>query len=67
LVTERENVLVVWLAIGHRERIFSLSGSLLVTEREYSRYLVRYWSQRENILVVWLAIGRKVWGKKRRL
>jgi hypothetical protein len=55
--TRPQYILVVWLAIGHRERIFLLSGSLLVTEREYSRCLARYWSQRENILIVWLAIG----------
>ena len=34
--SQRENILVVWLAIGHRERIFSLSCLLLVTERDFT-------------------------------
>jgi hypothetical protein len=38
------SLLPVWHSIGHKKRIFSLSGILLVTSREYSPFLAFYWS-----------------------
>jgi hypothetical protein len=39
------------------QRIFSATGLLLVTCREYSQRLVSYWSRAENILSDWSPIG----------
>jgi hypothetical protein len=37
--------------------IFSVVGLLLVTRREYSQWLVSYWSHAGYILSVWSPIG----------
>jgi hypothetical protein len=39
-----KNVRSPFSSLGHTNRIFAVSGILLVTQREYAQFLAFYWS-----------------------